>query len=341
MFAGTSIGYLGSITNHPVGVLTNNVERLRFETNGNLTVKTTGASILPNANDGLTLGSATLGISDVFLATGALINVANGDAVITHSAGIFTVSTGDWRVTTAGTNSASVVTVGGAQTLTNKTLTSPTLTTPALGTPASGVLTNCTGLPVGSVNGLGTGVATFLATPTSANLKSAVTDETGSGGALVFATGPTISQPLIVGTTTNDAAAAGNVGEYISSVIASGSAVSLTTGTAKTVTSISLTAGDWDVSIMGQFAGGATTTLAYILASISTTDNALNTTADRHCTFYYGNAVVFGGVSSVTAPVSQVRISIASTTTYYLTVQAGFGVSTCTAFGAIVARRVR
>ncbi len=45
-------------------------------------------------------------------------------------------------------------------TLTNKTLTSPTLTTPALGTPASGVLTNCTGLPVA---GGGTGKTTFTA----------------------------------------------------------------------------------------------------------------------------------------------------------------------------------
>jgi len=68
--------------------------------------------------------------------------------------------------------------------------TSPTLVTPTLGTPASGTLTNCTGLPIASgVSGLGTGVATFLATPSSANLKAAVTDETGSG-ALVFATSP-------------------------------------------------------------------------------------------------------------------------------------------------------
>jgi len=40
-----------------------------------------------------------------------------------------------------------IVTLTGAQTLTDKTLTSPILTTPALGTPASGVATNITGLP--------------------------------------------------------------------------------------------------------------------------------------------------------------------------------------------------
>ena len=61
----------------------------------------------------------------------------------------------------------------------------------ALGTPASATLTNATGLPISTgVSGLGTGVATFLATPTAANLASAVTDETGSGS-LVFATLPT------------------------------------------------------------------------------------------------------------------------------------------------------
>jgi hypothetical protein len=75
--------------------------------------------------------------------------------------------------------------------------TSPTLVTPVLGTPASGTLTSCTGLPISTgVSGLGTGVATFLATPSSANLISAVTDETGTGS-LVFATSPTLVTPVL------------------------------------------------------------------------------------------------------------------------------------------------
>src|SRR5574338_1232768 len=67
----------------------------------------------------------------------------------------------------------------------------------ALGTPSSGTLTNATGLPISTViSGLGTGVATFLGTPSSANLASALTDESGSG-ALVFATSPTLVTPLL------------------------------------------------------------------------------------------------------------------------------------------------
>jgi hypothetical protein len=74
---------------------------------------------------------------------------------------------------------------------------SPTLVTPALGTPSAAVLTNATGLPISTgVSGLGAGIATFLATPSSANLASAVTDETGTGN-LVFTNSPTLVTPAL------------------------------------------------------------------------------------------------------------------------------------------------
>ena len=107
-----------------------------------------------------------------------------------------TLSTADITGTLAVANGGTGVTSStgtGSVVLSN----SPTLVTPALGTPASGTATNLTGLPISTgVSGLGSGVATFLGTPSSANLASAITDETGSG-ALVFANSPTLVTPTL------------------------------------------------------------------------------------------------------------------------------------------------
>lgn len=114
---------------------------------------------------------------------------------------------------------------------TGPTITSPVFITPALGTPTAAVLTNATGLPISTgVTGLGAGIGAFLVTPSSANLATAVTDETGSGF-LVFGTAPTLSNP-VVGTQTfgNNTTLAASTAFVQSAIVASTTGVSSIAG---------------------------------------------------------------------------------------------------------------
>ena len=77
----------------------------------------------------------------------------------------------------------------------------------------------------------------------------------------------------ILGTTTNDNAAVGYIGEYVESNISSSSAVSFTTNVSKNITSISLTAGDWDVFGMFGLTGGSVPTK--VTVGTSTTSNTI------------------------------------------------------------------
>jgi len=98
-------------------------------------------------------------------------------------------------------NASKVLTVNVAETGIAWTTPGQVFTAPTLGTPISGTLTNCTGLPISTgISGLASGMATFLATPSSANLRSTITDETGTGS-LVFATSPTLTTPTLTSPT--------------------------------------------------------------------------------------------------------------------------------------------
>lgn len=144
-------------------------------------------------------------------------------------------------------------------------------------------------------------------------------------------------QRLVIGTTTNDNAAAGVVGEFVSSTVAVGSAVALTTDTTANVTSISLTPGDWDVTGVVDFKPGATTTTTYFQGGISTVSATMGS-PDTGFSNPFAIAATSVDASEV-LPV--VRMSLATTTTIYLVARAGFSISTLSAYGTIRARRMR
>ena len=155
-------------------------------------------------------------------------------------------------------------------------------------------------------------------------------------GSLTFS--PTTSG--IVGTTTNNSADAGKVGEVITAqVLVAGSPVSLTTNTPANVTSIALTAGDWDVwgNVAFVIQSGVSI-VSYAAGWISGTSATLPDAAlYSEMTNNTGSALTYGFGFAV----PYTRVSIASPTTYYLSVQSVFSAGTLSGAGKITARRAR
>ena len=178
------------------------------DVNGNELVRVSATAAAVNE---ITVANAAAGAAPVISATGNDTNISlnlvgKGTGVV-QAGGVPVVTTTEAQTLTNKTLTAPIIsTISNTGTLTlpsssdtlvgrttTDTLTNKTFVAPALGTPATGVLTNCTGLPVATgVSGLGANVAAFLATPSSANLAAALTDETGTGAA-VFAAQPTIT----------------------------------------------------------------------------------------------------------------------------------------------------
>lgn len=151
-------------------------------------------------------------------------------------------------------------------------------------------------------------------------------------GLQVLQTTPTILTPNITGTTAGGNAAAGSIGEF---VFNSASSIAITSATPTNITSISLTAGDWDLE--GSFGANPTsgsTTLARVATGINTTSATLPA-----FTYDVAGSYTTGFSASVVPPA--VRVSVSTTTTVYLVGFCSYGVSTLTASGSIRARRIR
>jgi hypothetical protein len=194
---------------------------------GKVGLTTHVSGTLPAANGGT--GQTSYAIGDIPYASGAttlskLADVATGNVLLsggvgaapaygkvnleTHVSGILPVEkggtginyaegylVGDGTSTLATSLTIPVADLSGSISVVNGGTGAATLTGYVKGTGTTAMIANAT-IPVADLSGLGTGVATFLATPTSANLAAAVTNETGSG-ALVLATSPTLVTPIL------------------------------------------------------------------------------------------------------------------------------------------------
>lgn len=157
-------------------------------------------------------------------------------------------------------------------------------------------------------------------------------------GLIINAKGSGIVQ--IQGCTDGSNAPAGYNGQFISSEILAASAVSLTSGNTANVTSISLTAGDWDIwGVISTRPNGSGAVTTNFNAAINTTSATLpSLTIITPYAALTNNSATGNGTCNLT--VGPGRVNITTTTTYYLVVNCSF-TSTLGAFGYLCARRIR
>jgi len=179
---------------------------------------------------------------------------------------------------------------------------------------------------------------TLVGKATTDTLTNKTFNSTGTGNVMQVS-GVTVSSGQYPGEPTTGNATAGNVGEFVSQTVLVGAAVSLTNGVAANITSISLTAGDWDVSGNVDFLPAGTTTVNSVSAWTSITSATFPTSPNAGALNRI-QAPFTTGVDQV-LPVGVQRISVSGTTTVFLSALAGFSVSTMQGYGFLRARRVR
>jgi hypothetical protein len=163
-----------------------------------------------------------------------------------------------------------------------------------------------------------------------------------SGTVLAKANGGTGSSTGMVGTSTNDNATAGNVGEEITGIQSTYTNFT-TTATYQNITSVSLTAGDWDISAEGTLSVNSSTLTATANAIyvVATATAASTGSTEGKNIVYIAQSAPTGSANKISISVPPHRVSIASTTSYYLNAQATFTAGNPQFVGSLRARRIR
>ena len=128
---------------------------------------------------------------------------------------------------------------------------------------------------------------------------------------------------------------AGLVGELLSSVVASASAVTLTNGIWTPISTILLSAGVWDIQVSGILRPDATTTFTALGANSSPVSGGNSLIQGG---LIRGAAHTPGNVKDVVV-VGRRFVTVTSETTYYFNMLCDFSVGTAKGYGAIYAAR--
>jgi hypothetical protein len=130
------------------------------------------------------------------------------------------------------------------------------------------------------------------------------------------------------------------IGQIISSNVVAGAAVGLTNNTGTNITSINLTAGDWDVTAIAEFTGNAATTVTALQAAINTASGNVPRLGDgSYNSQGQPAAAIFGTTQDRTLPVGPYRVSLNAPEAIYLNVAATFAANTCSCYGSLRAVR--
>lgn len=296
-------------------------------------------------------GAITCNINATTDGAGNISDSASVTSPIVQSAGNLSIRSGG-ASTDAATVANNLFTFNGATTVGSGTTTSAGLVIDYLGISGYGALYP-TGVTRNTTNfALATnGTDTILNAP-SGSVKIGVANAnqlTYNGTSLVGAnnivslgvSGGAFSG--LAGTNTNNSAAAGFVGEFISSSVASSGAIVMNSGTPITTvsTGATVTAGDYDAQGTACYSTAIATSITVLEQGISTSNNTFSTLGSYTSDQFAAMVPLATGTNEICRSTPIVRISLSGTSTVFLVTRGVFTVSTLSSYGFLRLRRVR
>lgn len=297
---------LGTADNNDLNIITNNVVIATFKADGRFALGTAAGSGIFTVNFSAAANPITASVNQRGLRSTFTGSSGGTTLISAFSSGITTAATA-YTVATRAQYESTNITKGAGSTITRD-------------------------------------IAYYGDVPTNGTNNAFVSDNityTGNWGINIASTNANLltGATAIGGTATNNNAAVGFVGEYVESVISSTTSVPGATAVWANLTSISLSAGDWDVDGIMSLDNANSAAITQYAGAISI--NSGTTTTDQIDGSNQGDSATPGAAAIRTITIPSYRLSLSTTTTVYLKMNVTYTVATPQYRCRISARRAR